>query len=195
MKIYIYKMKINPMRCFLAIDVNNGIAKQIVELQNRMKKLDVDVKFVKKENLHFTMVFFGELNENEVNMTKAKIGDALVDIHEFRMKIGGIGYFGGKNYIKVIWLGVKEGEDQFLEMVRRIKNYVNFGEFNTHSPHITLCRVKSARNKDSLFRFINENKDVYIGEITVKNVKLKSSTLTPKGPIYKDISIFNLKHR
>ena len=52
------------------------------------------------------------------------------------------------------------------------------------SPHITLGRVKSAKNKDRLLQIISKYQDIKFGNIKVKSIELKKSELTPKGPIY-----------
>ena len=52
--------------------------------------------------------------------------------------------------------------------------------------------MKSAKNKDKVKSLINEFGEVSIGEMTVNKISLKKSTLTPSGPIYEDIKIFEL---
>jgi 2'-5' RNA ligase len=39
---------------------------------------------------------------------------------------------------------------------------------------------------------LKENNEVLIGEMKVKNLHLKKSTLTSKGPIYEDLKVFKL---
>jgi 2'-5' RNA ligase len=41
--------------------------------------------------------------------------------------------------------------------------------------------------------FIKKSKDVNIGEMTVKDVKLKKSVLTRSGPVYSDMAVFKLE--
>ncbi len=41
--------------------------------------------------------------------------------------------------------------------------------------------------------FMDKSKDIKIGEMDVKHVKLKSSVLTRDGPVYSDLAIFELK--
>ena len=63
------------------------------------------------------------------------------------------------------------------------------------SPHITICRVKrieSDAGLNQLMRKIAELSDVEVGEMQVNAVKLKKSTLTPRGPIYEDVYVKKL---
>jgi 2'-5' RNA ligase len=52
--------------------------------------------------------------------------------------------------------------------------------------------MKSAKNKNKVKSTIEEFSDVEIGEMEVTKVSLKKSTLTPAGPIYEDLKIFEL---
>lgn len=178
------------MRCFISIDVDRSLASRISEIQEEIKKLDVDAKFVEPENLHFTINFLGDVNENDINNINKSL-DFLKREGEFKINVSGIGYFGGKNNIRTLWLGVREGEDELIKLMKLVNDNVRFGE-KIFSPHLTIGRVKSGKNKEELLRFINESKNVNIGEMHVKMVKLKMSNLSKHGPIYTDLSIFKL---
>jgi 2'-5' RNA ligase len=60
-------------------------------------------------------------------------------------------------------------------------------------PHLTLARVKSVKNSNRLVEVINENRDVNLGEIDVKEIKLMSSVLKPEGPVYSVLESFKLR--
>ena len=52
--------------------------------------------------------------------------------------------------------------------------------------------MKSAKNKAQVKNTIEEFETIEIGEMEVDRISLKKSTLTPAGPIYEDIKIFEL---
>ena len=58
------------------------------------------------------------------------------------------------------------------------------------SPHLTIARVKSGKNRDILINFIKEKSDYDFGRIKIKSLKLKKSDLLPKGPVYTTIKQF-----
>jgi len=60
------------------------------------------------------------------------------------------------------------------------------------SPHLTICRVKFVRDRQSLFDVIAKHSNTYFGKQYVDKISLKKSTLTPKGPIYSDIWVKKL---
>ena len=52
--------------------------------------------------------------------------------------------------------------------------------------------MKSAKNKAKVKSIIEEHNEVEIGDMEVSAISLKKSTLTPSGPIYEDLEIFEL---
>ncbi|NIO22441.1 MAG: RNA 2',3'-cyclic phosphodiesterase [Candidatus Aenigmarchaeota archaeon] len=180
------------MRCFVAVDLEKDLVKHIKELQNEIRNLNVDVKFVETENLHFTLKFLGELNENEIDVIKTSIGNGLKGVGVFKIRMRGIGYFGGPNHIRTLWVDVNEGKDKFTELVKNVNECLRIGEKNK-TVHLTIGRIKSGKNRELLLNFMDKSKDIKIGEMDVKHVKLKSSVLTRDGPVYSDLAIFELK--
>ena len=59
-------------------------------------------------------------------------------------------------------------------------------------PHLTIGRVKSAKNKEKLLDIIEKYKYKKFSEILINSIKLKKSELTSKGPIYSDIITINI---
>ena len=58
--------------------------------------------------------------------------------------------------------------------------------------HLTIGRVKSPKSKKEIRNAIEKLEDIEIGQMTVSKLCLKKSTLTPQGPIYEDIKVFEL---
>ena len=92
-----------------------------------------------------------------------------------------------------MWIGLDIGREYLISLSKDIEDKINFQRNGKHSPHLTIGRVRSDKNNELLLEKIEEYRDVNIGEMEVNNVKLKKSTLTQKGPVYEDVSTFNLK--
>ena len=58
--------------------------------------------------------------------------------------------------------------------------------------HLTIGRVKSPKNKKEIREAIENLENIEIGKMSVSKICLKKSTLTPQGPIYEDIKVFEL---
>lgn len=179
------------MRCFIAIDIDKKLANKVVEIQKQLIDMDIDVKLVEPENLHFTVKFLGDVNENGLEDVKKSLEKSLEGEDKFRININSIGYFGNPSYVRTLWLGVNEGEDELVKLMKKVNDYVKLGERN-FSPHLTIGRIKSGKNREFLMKFIDESKHVNVGEMYVKEVILKSSILAKKGPMYSDLLVFSL---
>jgi 2'-5' RNA ligase len=167
------------MRCFISIDfpVEDNTGKLLGELGT--------ISGIKKVNsLHLTLKFLGEINSEEAEKTEATM-KKLEKYPKFNVKLHGIGAFPNENYIRVIWIGVS---DSVVEKMARDLDSKRF------APHVTVARVKNAREKEKIVDLIKRYKNTDFGEYTVDGVFLKKSTLTPDGPIYEDLYEVKLIH-
>ena len=69
---------------------------------------------------------------------------------------------------------------------------LGFKKEKSYIPHLTIARVKGAKNKEALISLIKEMENVDIGDMMVNKLVLKKSELTPVGPIYPDLIEFKL---
>jgi RNA 2',3'-cyclic 3'-phosphodiesterase len=186
-------------RCFLAIDIEPNLIEYIAKTQNEFKKTNNNVKYVEKENLHFTLKFFGDITQSNINAVIDSVKKVLKNSTDKKnnipeMHIEGIGTFPNENYMKVLWIGTKQNE--FLNKLHHEldKEFERIGfkldkEFKTH---LTIGRIKNLKDKQGFKLKIDELKDVKIGKMNINKISLKKSQLTPKGPIYSDIEVFHI---
>jgi len=184
------------MRVFFALDVlGRSTLDKIAEFQRRLMAIGGDVKPTARENIHFTLLFIGETDPMQVEEIKARMQGyvfAPVNVH-----LQGAGYFPGGGRINVIWIGADRSAEERLtsihnDLAARLEGVVPFD----HKPfraHLTIARVKSSKNKEQLINLINQYMHEEFGSETLVTLKLKSSTLTPAGPIYTDIANFYAK--
>ena len=183
------------MRLFVAAELNEDVRERLASIQEKLRSGDFDLKMVEPENLHLTLKFLGEVEEKHATHMEKLISDAVKDVHAFSLSFHGIGYFGSGNRMSVVWAGVKEGKEQYVKLADSLERALSpiRKEEREPSPHLTIARVKSGRNVHELAREVDSLRDVKIGEVRVKEIKLKHSVLTPQGPIYSDVKAFALK--
>ncbi len=182
------------MRLFVAIDLNENVIERISSVQEKLRSGDFDLKLVEADNLHLTLKFLGEVDQKQNAHIEKLVSEAVKEFQGFTLSFHGIGYFGSERYMRVIWAGVKEGGEQFVKLAQSLDMKLSFIRKDEHepSPHLTIARVRSGRNSEILAREISSLRDVKIGEVHVKEIKLKHSLLTPQGPIYSDVKVFPL---
>ena len=183
------------MRAFLAVDLDESLNEKVLVIQNKIKETDAIVKFVEKENLHFTCKFFGEISPKKADEIIEIIEEKIQKYKSFEIEIKGSGVFPHFGYIRVVWLGLLNPEyfSRILKDLDEELFKLGFKKERSYTPHLTIGRVKGSKNKDALVSKIKELKDIEIGTMEVNKISLKKSELTPKGPIYTDVKEFKLK--
>lgn len=150
------------------------------------------IKWVKKENIHLTLKFLGEVDEEKVDKIGSKIGEICVNFSPFNLSFSSIGAFPNMRSPRVVWVGVKNGGKEVVELMKRIETaLVSLGfekEKRDKTPHITIGRFK---NRGSL-SFTNEVKDFGSRLFPVKELWLIRSELKREGPIYTSIAGYKL---
>ncbi|MEM2971452.1 MAG: RNA 2',3'-cyclic phosphodiesterase [Candidatus Bathyarchaeia archaeon] len=181
------------IRSFIAFDMNNELVlKRIADAQNLLVKTGADLKFVEPKNVHVTVRFLGNITPLMVEKVFEEM--RKVQFIPFKIKICGVGAFPNMRYPRVVWAGITEGADQlrsiFNQLEPRLRSLGFTPDPKGFSPHLTIARVKSGRNKAELCKFITENANYEFGTVQAARLRLKKSDLTPKGPIYSTLKEF-----
>jgi 2'-5' RNA ligase len=180
------------MRAFLGISISDELKRKILEIQKEFSSFDI--KFVEPENLHFNLKFFREISDEQVEELKKIIEEISKEYEPFEIEINGLGVFPSKNYIRVIWVGIKEGFNTITSMAESIQDSIEsigFLREEKFVPHLTIGRVRTARNKEELKNLIEELENIEIGKMKVDAIRLFRSKLSPVGPVYDEV--FNVK--
>jgi len=176
-------------RLFTCIWLPEDVKSNVIKFQNEIKKLPIKAKFVEPENIHITITFIGELNENKIKDLIEKINSITNDFTKIKIELEGLKLLPNENFIRVIGIDVKNNE----ELKKLIKNIGNCTRSKFYeSTKLTLCRVKNIYNKNLLKNFIEKNRYIKIGSFEVKEISLVESILGRDGPTYKIIHKFKL---
>lgn len=182
------------VRSFLAIELAEDLVPKILDVQKEFKKTNANVKYVPSENMHFTLKFFGNVDLDMVEDIINAIRKVIVNYTSFELNIKDCGCFPNKKVIKVLWLGLEEGspiKELQKDLDKEFKK-LGFKKERNFISHLTIGRVKSPKNKQEIRKTIEKLENIEIGQMTVSKICLKKSTLTPQGPIYEDIKVFEL---
>jgi len=177
------------MRCFVALETSEEVKETLSQVIRGAKSLGVDASFVKPDQLHITMAFLGEISGEEAEEKAANLEE--LDFPSFDLEIKGLGFFPDDNYIKVFWAGCKSESLKALQ--KRVAELVESREEREFTEHLTLARIRSARNADSLKAFKKKHEGDSFGTFRADTVTFKKSTLTPNGPVYEDLAVISLK--
>jgi len=175
-------------RGFIAVEI--PAAPSIIDFENAVAKTGADVKLVEPENIHLTLKFLGDTEENQIDAIGKVIEESVVGIKPFMLTLKGTGVFPNDKYVKVVWIGIVNGE-YLARIAQSIEDKLApFGfakERRGFSAHLTIGRVRTAKNKDELLAAVQQFREKEFLRHEIHAVMLKKSDLTPKGPIYTTI--------
>ncbi len=183
-------------RVFVAINLPLNIKEKLVEKQ---KEIDhsfsffngfCPVKWTKKDNLHITLLFLGNIEMEDVFYTLEKTEEIAEKINPFETIMNKIEYFPYNNP-RMIWV---KGEER--EELKRIQKHLDKELFNRRSkefsPHLTLGRIRQWQ-----FKKIEKEEIPCLGEINLKfrvnSLEVMESELKRNGSIYTILKSFPLK--
>ncbi len=172
-------------RGFIAIDIT--ATSQILTFENEIAKTGADVKLVEPENIHITLKFLGDTDETYIEGIEQAMKESVRGIEPFPIQLRGTGVFPNQKYMKVLWVGIIDN-GRIEPIARSIdSSLASLGfkkEARGFSPHLTVGRVRTARNKDKLLPILQQYIEEEFTTQEVQSIVLKKSELTPKGPIY-----------
>ena len=177
------------VRSFIALNLNPEIKEYLTSFQASLNVPDTKIKWVKKNNLHLTMKFLGDISLEQAGLIKLALKEISSRYSPFIIKISSnIGIFPTYKIPRIIWVGIKEGANQLNKLYNSIETILyNEGfprENKEYSSHITIGRVKFIKDKDNFIQILKRTEIRNLLSQEVKSIDLMGSKLTPNGPIY-----------
>jgi 2'-5' RNA ligase len=183
------------IRTFIALELRNEeVINKLDQMAATIAQLG-GIKAVERENLHITIKFLGDTEEETAKkiarFLHEKVNPVVFPSGGSNVEVVGVGAFK----LNTIFANVGMGVDLVTKAFRAVedglsKNFKIPRETRAYTPHITLARVKGLQGQAAthLKTLINQNENTSFGESKVDGVVLKKSQLTPKGPIYTDVT-------
>ncbi len=176
-------------RAFISADISPSDS--LVTLLEQLRETRADLKVVRPTNLHFTLKFLGDTEEELVGEIADRMRESVEGTKAFTVKLEGIGAFPSMSNIRVIWVGIDDGRhlsgiatrlDSSLEKIGLARDRKGF------KPHLTVARARSGRGLDIVQELIVANAATDFGVYAIDEIVLKKSVLTPQGPRYSNIT-------
>jgi len=188
------------MRVFIAIDIDEAIRKALARLQDELQgKVDFkksDVKWVNPENIHLTLKFLGEIEDEQVVDICNVTGDVVSRHGNFELDIESVGHFGGRS-ARVLWVGTGQNCEKLLQLQQDLERQLELAgwprETRKFSGHLTVCRIRNTRAGFKLAQLAKEYENFKLGTMPADSVSVYQSQLTPKGPIYTVLGKYELQ--
>jgi len=175
------------IRSFLAFDIENPeVIERMETAQNLLVRTGADLRLVQPRNIHLTIRFLGGIQPQLVEKVFEEM--KKVQFTPFEARIAGLGAFPDLHYPRVVWAGITDGADQlkdvFSQLEPRLQRLGFAPDPKGFSPHLTIARVRSGKNKSQLADLVAKNANYNFGTVKAQCLRLKRSILSPKGPTY-----------
>lgn len=171
-------------RAFICVRFPDDVVKEIARVQEILGGWKFTGKMTELENLHVTLKFLGEIDEEMIGKVREKLEEVKVGVFEARLVDAGTFSVHGKP--RIVW--VKVGGKGMFELQKKIDEALEglFEKERRFMSHLTIARVKytkDARGFEECVRKIGVKEICFsVGEFF-----LMKSTLQLTGPRYTEI--------
>lgn len=186
------------IRSFLAFELPPDIRGVMEKVSAEVKKLDLDVRWVRVENIHLTVIFMGSIDQGKISRMAQDIGRICTRTRAFQISVKGVGFFPDMRRPRVMWLGI-DGE---LERLSRFRDDLQrplskFGikeEKRPFRPHLTLGRFRKGgtNQRARLEELVRKYGNLKSPPCSVEELVLFRSDLKPSGAEYTKLSSWPL---
>jgi 2'-5' RNA ligase len=181
-------------RLFVAIDLPDFVKDSIRSLQASLDgRIGHQVRWVKPEQCHITLRFFGEVKEDQIETLHHKLLEATSRLSSFQLHLDAIGGFPALRNARVVWVGIQRDVDAARKLQREVQEATaEFGkptESRPFSPHITVGRPRG----DQIRWPAGLPAPALNGTWTVDSITLMQSHLGPAGPRYNARHVYPLR--
>lgn len=185
------------IRSFLAFDVPKDVRQKLARLIADFSKRETGVKWISAENMHVTMKFFGDVEEDlllgDISRT---IETVTSETKTIPLECSGVGVFPNWKYPRVIWAGFLGDAEPVLNLKGHLDEalapFPLKQDARAFRLHLTIGRAKEIKRTGLLMTLINELGPISFGRVLIDKLTLYKSVLTKGGSIYTAIREFKL---
>jgi len=175
-------------RTFLALPLAEGVVRRLTEAQRQLATVGAHVRWVAPENLHLTVKFLGEVNDEDLGRVCRTAEEIASRVESFPFSVAGLSAVPPAGQLRMVWAGIDESTGRLEKLQGLLEAaYAELGfkaENRAFRPHLTLGRVKSGRGVAELRSAVGELAETDFGAQPAEELIVFSSTLTPAGPVY-----------
>jgi 2'-5' RNA ligase len=175
------------IRLFVALEIPESVKRGLSLLEGGVP----GARWMDDEQLHLTLRFIGEVDENVAN----DIDDTLVGLRvpSFTLELAGTGEFGGKTP-RALWAGVRPNE-ALIHLQKKIETALQRiglpAEERKFTPHVTLARLKGAP-REKVMQFLTHHALYSSEAFPVDRFVLFSSHTGSNGSLYRAERVYAL---
>src|SRR5699024_6116423 len=144
---------------FIAISLPRPLKQKLAKWQGELKNVLSYKQWPHKDDLHITLKFLGEMDDNMIDMLHQKLTQ-LTTLKPFYTTIDSVGTFGHPERPRVVWAGVHLNKDLIFlqDKVEKLSMEAGFKkESRKYIPHITLAKKWKEKANKEMFEDIKKD--------------------------------------
>ena len=181
------------MRLFTGIDIPEDVVANLNRLLDLLRPA-AHLKWTPPYNFHLTTKFIGSWPEERLGELIDQLSP-LGNRSAIAISVEGIGWFPNAHSPKVLWTGIKAGQELTTlasDTDRALGSVGISQETKKFSPHLTLARIKDVVPLSRLREEIGQLQTTEFGAFNADRFYLYESKTGPNGSIYSKLAEFPL---
>lgn len=180
-------------RLFSALELPIELREQLDDVLARFRESTPrrGVRWVRSNNIHVTLKFYGAVDADLVPQLEAGLVRAAQTAEPIALTVQGLGVFPNPARPQVIWVGLQGDRDplqRLAAVVEQEATALGFPpEAREYTPHLTLGRVRpqlSVEGHDQVMKLLEQADVQALGEFRPEHLSLMASELRPGGSVY-----------
>ncbi|MFH1865590.1 MAG: RNA 2',3'-cyclic phosphodiesterase [Candidatus Eisenbacteria bacterium] len=173
------------VRTFIALELSDGLKEGILGLIDELQERGVRAGWARRQTLHLTLKFLGDVEETELPEVVAAVARASAGMSPFSFDTRSLGAFPSPARPRVLWVGI-EPVDELMALQQAVDGELTKLGFPREKrrfhPHITLGRIRDPRAES-----VQEVLEALVApeeKVVATEVRVMRSTLRPGGALH-----------
>jgi 2'-5' RNA ligase len=137
---------VKNLRTFVAVEVSNAARRYAQSLMGELESKLTGVHWTRRDNLHLTLKFLGDIPESEINGVCRAIRAAVAAQQPFEIQCAGLGAFPSDARPRTLWVGIRQGDERLRQLQGEIDGQLtSYGfapERRRFHGHLTIGRIR-----------------------------------------------------
>ena len=185
------------LRAFLAVELSPACTTALQGVQQKLRKTGTRLKLVRKEAIHITLKFLGDIDARDVGTLQERLAEKLNGRRSFPFEVLSLGAFPAPERARVVFAAIGDGTANFRGLHDAVEEVVvALGvkpETRRYTPHVTLARLKERDADGAIGRVVHGLEGHKFSDEQAERVTLFESRLMREGPVYSKLAEFDLE--
>jgi 2'-5' RNA ligase len=175
------------IRAFFAAEIEEDLRSALVRVIDDLDRVGAQVRWVRPENLHWTVKFLGDVPLLETGKIAAAAREVCVGHRPFGGRVTGVGAFPPGRRLRMVAARLEEGGRMGAIRDALEPPMEEFGvppDGRGFKAHLTMGRIKGPRRLRELSEALTPYERREFGECWIEELVLFQSELSRSGPTY-----------